>query len=190
MLDITKLSNNASTIKFSLFGLCIAAFAFPKTSRHGTPKRPAMPSSVPTTKYQSFLPINTPRWSALMLAPMRSMKAPGLVDIMLPEESMNIVRPGTPPLALPRISPSCLPAAVSSTQKNTACTEHAHGRMQSPSARYALARKSAFATSSMLFCFVSVASSRNFAMRRPSSARCGSRSAHHCSRTTEGSEEA
>jgi DNA-binding XRE family transcriptional regulator len=31
----------------------------------------------------------------------------------------------------------------------------------------------------MLFCFVFAASSRNFAMRRPSSARCGLRSAHN-----------
>src|SRR5260221_10783168 len=86
--------------------------------------------------------------------------------------------PGTPPLALPRILPSCFPAAVSSTNRNATRATSALGRTPPHSPHSTSVRKSACATSSMYFCFVFVASSRNFAMRPPSSARCGSRSAH------------
>src|SRR6185369_5620604 len=89
--------------------------------------------------------------------------------------------PGTPPIALPRISPSRFPAAVSSTNSNATGTTPALDRTPPHSSRSASVRKSACATSSMLFCFVFVASSRNFAMRRPFPARCGSRSAHRLS---------
>ena len=72
------------------------------------------------------------------------------------------------------------PATASSTSKNTRC---AQPRLTAERRYTSLhfvhrSRNSVFATSSMLFCFVFVASSRNFAMRRPSSTRCGSRSAH------------
>ncbi len=90
--------------------------------------------------------------------------------------------PGTPPLALPRISPPCSPAVVSSTSRNATRATSALGRTLPHSSRSASVRKSACATSSMHFCFVFVASSRNFAMRRPSSASCGSRSAHPISK--------
>jgi len=89
--------------------------------------------------------------------------------------------PGTPPPALPRISPWYFPAAVSSTNRNATRVTSALGRTLSHSSRSASVRKSACATSSMLFCFVFVASSRNFAMRRPFPARCGSRTAHETS---------
>ncbi len=92
---------------------------------------------------------------------------------------------GTPTLALQRISPTCFPAAVFSTSRNAARTTSALGRTSPHSSRSASVRKSVCATSSMHFCFVFVASSRNFAMRRPSSARCGSRSAHRRLRRAE-----
>ena len=84
----------------------------------------------------------------------------------------------TPPLALPRISPPCFPAAASSTNRNATRATSALGRTPPHSPHSASVRKSTCATSSMYFCFVFVASLRNFAMRPPSSARCASRSAH------------
>jgi transposase-like protein len=85
---------------------------------------------------------------------------------------------GIPPLALPRISPSCFPAAVSSTNRDATGTTSAFNRTPLHSSRSASVRKSACAISPMHFYFVFVAPSRNFATRRPSFARCGSRSAH------------
>ncbi len=64
----------------------------------------------------------------------------------------------------PRIVPPDFPATVSSTQRNTVGTDHAHGRTQSPSARYAPAPQPAFATSSMPS--LCAWSCRNFAVRR------------------------
>src|SRR5206468_10534943 len=123
------------------------------------PPPPAIPAHVPDQI------LSLPSGSGHSAAALRSASRP-------------LRRPGTPPLALPRISPPCFPAVVSSTSRNATRATSALGRTPPHSSRSASVRKSACATSSMLFCFVFVASSRNFAMRRPSSARCGSRSAH------------
>ena len=54
-----------------------------------------------------------------------------------------------PSLALPGTLLPCLSPAASSIRRSMAGTNRAHGKMLSPSVRYALARKPAFATSSM-----------------------------------------
>src|SRR6202040_3277609 len=66
--------------------------------------------------------------------------------------------------ALPETSLAYLPATASSRRKNMACTDRAHGRTSSPSARYAHVLGSVFATSSMPSLYVW--SWRNFAVRR------------------------
>lgn len=80
--------------------------------------------------------------------------------------------------ALPRISPPGFRAVAFSTSRNVERTNSVQGRMPLLSVRFALARKSARATSSMPFCFSAVASSRNFEISPACLARCGSRSAH------------
>jgi hypothetical protein len=85
--------------------------------------------------------------------------------------------PGTPPPALPQISPSCFSRSRFLPPMRRAQLPPSN-RTPLHSSRSASVRKSAGATSPMHFCFVFVAPSRNFATRRPSFARCGSRSAH------------